>query len=167
MGSNLQVKSELDKGSTFYFQLTFSTPSVNTSEKQPAPFPDVTIKNKDVQVLIAEDNPVNQIVLESFLKAMGIKHIIVADNGEIALELCTKQQFDLIMMDIQMPLMGGLLATKHIRELANYHDVPIIAVTANITEKDEPEYVAAGITNTINKPVEFNSLKVIIDQYSE
>ncbi len=71
------------------------------------------------------------------------------------------------MIDIQMPVMGGLLATKYIRELANYHDVPIIAVTANITEKDEPEYVAAGITNTINKPIEFNSLKVIIDQYSE
>ncbi|MFP3616386.1 response regulator, partial [Paraburkholderia sp. SIMBA_050] len=89
-------------------------------------------KNKDIQVLIAEDNPINQIVLESFIKAMGINHITMAGNGEIALELCTKQQFDLIMMDIQMPVMGGLLATKYIRELANYHDVPIIAVTANI-----------------------------------
>ena len=167
MGSNLQVESELDKGSRFYFQLRLNIPIANTNVKQQAQLPDVTIKNKDVQVLIAEDNPVNQIVLESFLKAMGIKHITVADNGEIALELCTKQQFDLIMMDIQMPVMGGLLATKYIRELANYHDVPIIAVTANITEKDEPEYVAAGITNTINKPIEFNSLKVIIDQYSE
>ncbi|WP_409425754.1 MULTISPECIES: ATP-binding protein [unclassified Pseudoalteromonas] len=167
MGSNLQVESELDKGSRFYFQLTLSTPSSDVNVKQQAQLPDVNIKNKDIQVLIAEDNPVNQIVLENFLKAMGIKHITVADNGEIALELCTKQQFDLIMMDIQMPVMSGLLATKYIRELANYHDVPIIAVTANITEKDEPEYVAAGITNTINKPIEFNSLKVIIDQYSE
>ena len=166
MGATLQVKSELGKGSTFYFELTLNTSSQSTSliEEKPQPL-NGNFKGK--RILIAEDNPVNQIVLKSFLEKMGIEHITVADNGEIALELCTKQQFDLIMMDIQMPVMGGLLATKYIRELANYHDVPIIAVTANITEKDEPEYVAAGITNTINKPIEFNSLKVIIDQYSE
>lgn len=166
MGSALQVESELGKGSTFYFQLKLEIPCENTSFNQKVQLPDINIKNKDVRILIAEDNPVNQIVLESFLKAMGITHITMADNGEIALELCTKQQFDLIMMDIQMPVLGGLLATKYIRELPNYHDVPIIAVTANITEKDEPEYMAVGITQTINKPIESDVLKEVISKYA-
>ena len=165
MGATLQVKSELGKGSTFYFELTLNTSSQSTSliEEKPQPL-NGNFKGK--RILIAEDNPVNQIVLKSFLEKMGIEHITTADNGEIAVNMCTKQHFDLIMMDIQMPVMDGLLASKLIRELPGYSDTPIIATTANITHNDEPDYINAGITDIVNKPIEFNALQAALAKYT-
>lgn len=165
MGATLQVKSELGKGSTFYFELTLNTSSQSTSliEEKPQPL-NGNFKGK--RILIAEDNPVNQIVLKSFLEKMGIEHITTADNGEIAVNMCTKQHFDLIMMDIQMPVMDGLLASKLIRELPGYSDTPIIATTANITHNDEPDYINAGITDIVNKPIEFNALQAALAKHT-
>lgn len=165
MGTTLQVKSELGKGSTFYFELTLNTSSQSTSliEEKPQPL-NGNFKGK--RILIAEDNPVNQIVLKSFLEKMGIEHITTADNGEIAVNMCTKQHFDLIMMDIQMPVMDGLLASKLIRELPGYSDTPIIATTANITHNDEPDYINAGITDIVNKPIEFNALQAALAKHT-
>jgi CheY-like chemotaxis protein len=106
-----------------------------------------------VRVLYAEDNPVNQQVMRALLAPLDLD-LTVVDNGQLAVVACEGVAFDLILMDIQMPEMDGLTATRAIRAGDSPNQgAPIIAVTANAMAGDRDMCLAAGMTDYVSKPV--------------
>ncbi|MFT6902926.1 MAG: signal transduction histidine kinase [Colwellia sp.] len=112
-----------------------------------------------LKVLLVEDNPVNQLVAIKLLQSLQAQ-VTVAQNGQEALEKLPLENIDIVLMDIQMPIMDGLTATKHIRAQPQYNHLPIIAMTAHAREEDKQQCLAAGMNLHIAKPI---SLKVLRD----
>lgn len=104
------------------------------------------------RILLAEDNPINQAVALDMLDTIGLT-ADVAENGQEAIIRAANEHYDLIFMDMQMPVMGGLEATREIRRLSGYEGVPIIAMTANAFESDRQACLAAGMSDFLGKPV--------------
>lgn len=105
-----------------------------------------------ISVLLVEDNLVNQLVANELLMSLKAK-VTIADNGQHALDLLDEQTFDVVLMDIQMPIMDGLTATMKIRKQAKYHHLPIIAMTAHAREEDKQRSLDAGMNLHMAKPV--------------
>ena len=105
-----------------------------------------------ISVLLVEDNLVNQLVAKELLLNMNCK-VTIADNGLRALDMLTEQVFDVVLMDIQMPIMDGLTAAKKIRAQGKYQQLPIIAMTAHAREEDQQQSLAAGMNLHMPKPV--------------
>jgi signal transduction histidine kinase len=116
-----------------------------------------------VEVLLVEDNLVNQLVAKELLTAMKAS-VTIADNGQCALEVLSKKSFDVVLMDIQMPIMDGLTAAKKIREQPCYRQLPIIAMTAHAREEDKQHSFSAGMNKHIAKPV---TAKLLLDTIHE
>lgn len=104
------------------------------------------------QVLLAEDNRMNQQLIVEFLKQVGVS-ITLADNGRQAVELVAEHNFDAILMDLQMPILDGIEATRQIRKLNINHDIPIVALTASAMRGDRETSLAAGMNSYVTKPV--------------
>lgn len=136
---------------------TFSKVFLNDSDE------DMTNLSDKGQVLIFEDNPVNQIVTRKLLESAGYE-VDVAENGKIGIEMYEKSSYDIIIMDIQMPVMDGYEATKAIRAMSgNKSGTPIIALTANAFTEDREKCLAAGMDDYIAKPFKPNELFEAID----
>ncbi len=116
----------------------------------------------DANVLLAEDNPDNQQLIKILLEKRGI-NVTVANNGEEAIECALIDDFDLILMDMQMPVMGGLEATDVLRKAAC--DIPIIALTANVMKEDIQTYLQSGCNSTVAKPIDQSALFVELGRY--
>ena len=119
---------------------------------------------KGLKILVVEDNLVNQKLLQVVLKNLGCA-AEVASNGQVAIEKVRTDKFDLILMDLQMPVMGGLEATQFIRSQIS-KTVPIIALTAAATKEDEMNSLVAGMNDFITKPVDLAKLREKIAQWS-
>ncbi|MDL1956196.1 MAG: PAS domain S-box protein [Candidatus Desulfofervidus auxilii] len=122
------------------------------------------LNNIPLRILVAEDNPVNQKLIVKILEKQGWQ-VTVANNGKEAVEITEKEDFDLVLMDIQMPKMDGLSATRAIRErekITGKH-LPIIALTAHAFEEDKKECLAAGMDAYISKPIKIQKLFEIIE----
>ena len=119
---------------------------------------------KGLKVLIVEDNLINQELLQVQLKGMGCD-VDVASNGQVAVEKVRATRFDLVLMDMQMPIMGGCEATEMIRGLIS-KTLPILALTAAVMKKDEQRSLEAGMNDFITKPVELVQLKKKILQWT-
>lgn len=153
MGGEVQVESTPDIGSCFTILLprtachleAISDP-ISTQPSAPEA-PDMS----HLRVLIAEDNEINQLVVEAFLQECGTQATFV-DNGARLVEAVKSAQYDLILCDIRMPVMGGIEACTKIREFNP--DIPILAFTANVMQDDVRAYLEAGFTDVISKPVE-------------
>lgn len=151
MDGHIEVKSELKQGSCFIVKLPMSSGSKKqTTTKQQT----TTLDLENKHILLVEDNPINQLLVKAMLAPSNAK-ITLAENGELALSYFNNS-IDLILMDIQMPIMDGITATKKIRE--KNKTVPIIALTANIIESDLREYNSAGCNDWVGKPIEKNLL---------
>ncbi len=111
------------------------------------------IEFSGARVLLAEDNPINQEVASELLEDAGLT-VVVAPNGRRAVEMASQRAFDLILMDVQMPEMDGLQATRHIRGEPGGADVPIVAMTANAFGEDRQACLDAGMNDHIAKPVD-------------
>ena len=111
-----------------------------------------------LKILLVEDNLVNQLVAIKLLESMQA-HVVVAQNGQEALDKLPLDNFDIILMDIQMPVMDGLTATQHIRAQQQYNKLPIIAMTAHAREEDRQQCIAAGMNLHIAKPISLNVLR--------
>ncbi len=118
-----------------------------------------------IKVLLVEDNLVNQMVAQELLKSMQAD-VVIANNGQEAIELLTQHKIDVVLMDIQMPVMDGLTATKKIRTMEKYQHLPIIAMTAHARAEDHQQSLAAGMNKHIAKPVTyqvlFSTIKAVI-----
>ena len=137
-----------------------STQNTVASRVSPAPFlPQDSFECDPLQVLVVEDNTINQRLAVSFLNKAGHR-VEVAVHGQQAIERFERQPFDLILMDIQMPVMGGVEATQIIRQLEqNGPRIPIIAMTAHNLPGDRERLMSYGMDGYISKPVRFEALK--------
>lgn len=112
---------------------------------------------RGVKLLLAEDNEINQELIVELLQECGIE-LVVANNGQEALEKLQQAQFDGILMDCQMPVMDGYCATRRIREHPDYQNLPIIAVTANAMEGDREKAISSGMNDHISKPIHLENV---------
>ena len=158
------MESEVDKGSTFWFTLpqkaTVSTEQVEEGEE-------VKEGRKMVsgrRILVAEDNEDCLAMITDMLSIPG-HEVVPARNGQAAVELAQIHKPDLILMDIRMPVMDGLQATKQIREITTLTDLPIIALSAFTNEADQEEQFAAGCTAHLSKPFSSALLFETLDKY--
>lgn len=178
MGGRIGVQSQAGAGSTFWFMLAL--PRVDT-EQQPAVVPETTSTpakaetaswtdkketKKTLHILLAEDNRVNQMLAVKLIEKFGYQ-TEVAENGRLALERVQDSHFDLIFMDMQMPEMDGLSATRAIRALGGkWADIPIIAMTANAMQSDREACIAAGMNDFLSKPLSRAALQRVLNEWS-
>ncbi|SNS18069.1 PAS domain S-box-containing protein [Noviherbaspirillum humi] len=154
MGGEIGVDSEPGRGSTFWFCASFAVAAgdVNT-EKPDAPSSDEAQQTvKGARILLVEDNPFNQQVACELLAAAGVE-AAVAEHGEQALEMLQRKTFDCVLMDMQMPVMDGLEATRRLRRMPGLATLKVIAMTANAGTEDRERCLAAGMDDFITKPV--------------
>ncbi|MEO1252071.1 MAG: ATP-binding protein [Pseudomonadota bacterium] len=155
MGGELRVKSEPGIGSDFSFSLAAKTVTRNHSFGGDASEKKIALAREDMKVLAAEDNDINQMVLRQILKA-HTTNITFVQNGADALKAWESAEYDLILMDIQMPVMDGVAATKEIRkrEMGQTRPkTPIIALTANAMGHQVEEYILSGMDSHVSKPI--------------
>jgi PAS domain S-box-containing protein len=155
MGGDVGVRSEPGQGSEFWFTACLALggmapaapPLPTAAEDQ------LRRSHAGARVLLAEDNAVNQQVALQLLQAVGLQ-VTVAGDGEEALQLAQSGPHDLVLMDIQMPVMDGLEATRRLRALPAHARTPIVAMTANAFEEDRAACLAAGMDDHVAKPVD-------------
>jgi PAS domain S-box-containing protein len=169
MGGRLQVHSALGKGSVFSFTVVFDIAdeaAVQTSPEVLAHAPSGSQAQASLRVLVVEDNPINQRLALLLLGKWG-HHTTLAENGQVALDLIRAgQRFDLVMMDMQMPVMGGLEATRSLRLLEaqqGWAPLPVIAMTANAMESDRQACLDAGMDDYLSKPIDRLALAAVLD----
>lgn len=148
-------------------QCLLSLESKPSTKKIPKQIDSVTAKSPAYtgKVLLAEDNPVNQMVAAAMLEILGMK-VDIANNGVEACNLYKNTAYDLILMDIQMPGMDGVQATEEIRKLESTHDryTPIAALTANAMEGDKERFLDAGMDDYLSKPFKQSELEALIER---
>jgi len=148
----------LDKKSTNIEDLADTINMMINRYDSPPPVEDVIQKDDNViKILLAEDYKHSQIIVTRLLKKNGFENIVVVENGEAALEMSKKENFSLILMDMQMPIMNGFEATEKIRKLPEYKDTPIIALTAFAMKGDREKCLESGATDYIPKPIDSTS----------
>lgn len=161
-GGKVSLTSEIGVGSCFMVDL----PYVNAHHDLLLPPQDhsptssgqtTSQTSRTFTILLVEDNEANVMTISSYLSAKGYE-ILIANNGQEALDMVRSVQPDLILMDIQMPIMDGLEATQKIRQLPDFANIPIIALTALAMETDIERCLAAGATSYLSKPVKMREL---------
>ncbi|XZG70177.1 PAS domain S-box protein [Chitinibacteraceae bacterium HSL-7] len=150
MGGTLRVRSQPNFGSEFSFELTL--PLAHVSERPVEPVVDFAAILRGRKVLVADDHPFNQQVATELLEAVGID-VTVAADGVQALRCASEASYDAILLDVQMPEMDGYEVCRELRRRAEYADVPILAMTANVSMSDRRQCLAAGMNDFIGKPV--------------
>jgi PAS domain S-box-containing protein len=166
MGGEIGVESSLGEGTTFWFTASFTRPDrpdLSTSSMDANPdFQQFSPGHRRLNVLVADDNEVNRKLFSLMLTKAGHTVEIVAD-GRQAVAAAQAGSYDLILMDIQMPVMDGLAATKEIRAIGGeFATIPIVAVTANAMKGDHERYLAAGLDDYVSKPIEPDQLNAAI-----
>ncbi len=167
MGGNLSCESEHGKGSTFLFTVCFDIANEeDVIEQKQEETADCECKQETgpLRILVTEDNELNQMIALEILGTKGYQ-IDVAGNGLEAIEKIRENSYDLILMDIQMPRMDGLTATRKIRQMPGYEEIPIIAMTANAMTEDYEKSMQAGMNDHLAKPVDPMKLFALIEKW--
>jgi len=158
MGGTIQVQSSVGQGSEFSFELDFKRMDTPPIPKVTNNY-DSSVSNvlQGKRVLVVEDDDINQMVTGLLLKKIGVEYE-VAENGAIAIERINSQTYDLILMDIQMPIMDGIQATQHIRQIDDYKNLPIIAMSAGVMLEEKKACTLAGMNGFVSKPTNIDQL---------
>ena len=165
--SSIQLESEPGKGSVFSFQLIFKNSDKAKLATRSFNIPAIKTSLKGTKLLLAEDNPINVLLAKQFLKKWDVDFDI-AENGAIALELAKHNSYDMILMDLQMPLMDGYMATEQIRQLepaSVFKNIPIIALSASTMLDNKDRAFTVGMTDYVGKPFNPDELYRKIEYY--
>ncbi|MDP5011937.1 MAG: PAS domain S-box protein [Crocinitomicaceae bacterium] len=146
MGSMIQFNSEKLKGSNFFFDLNLQ---IGQSEKESQQTAKVELSNS-ISIAIAEDNPLNQLLLQSIFNKAQL-HFTIVSNGKELIDLLSNESYDVVLLDIQMPVMDGIETIKAIRNDCK-NNIPVIALTANASQEDKEHYLEIGMSGVISKP---------------
>lgn len=160
MGGRLEVKSKEGEGSTFYFNLNMRIGSHEEEPEKELGAPITEGKEGPLNILLAEDAEDNRLLVKAFLKDTPHK-LDMAENGEKAVEMFTAGEYDLILMDMQMPVMDGYTATRVIRGWENRNErksIPIVAFTAHALKEEVEKCLESGCTNHLAKPIKKKDL---------
>lgn len=149
-GGTLSVKSIVGEGSIFSFTLDFE--NTNKEFIVEEKLEEYNSENKNIKVLVVEDIPLNQLLMKTLLDEFGFERDIAA-NGKIALEYLEKNNYDIILMDLQMPIMNGFETTEYIRKTMK-SKIPIIALTADVTTVDLDKCTSVGMNDYLAKPID-------------
>lgn len=159
MGGRITVQSQAGYGTSFEVLIAFDLcdekmgkEKINKNRKKEA---------QNGKVLLVEDNRINQLVALKFLEHLGFE-VDSAVNGQEAVEMAKASEYDVVLMDIQMPIMDGITACQEIRKIPGAKDTPVIAMTANAMEGDRDTYIEAGLDDYIAKPVHLTDLEKIL-----
>ncbi|MCP4353252.1 MAG: response regulator [Desulfobacterales bacterium] len=172
MGGEVGVESEQGTGSKFWFTAAFEKQTGKMkydTDKSSVPGFQFPVSKHNIHILLVEDNEVNRKVVLALLKKLGF-NADIACNGAHAVEILGKSAYDIVLMDIQMPEMNGIDATKVIRDPGSKvirHDIPVIAMTANAMKGDREICIEAGMDDYIAKPVEPSELLALIRKHFE
>jgi signal transduction histidine kinase/serine phosphatase RsbU (regulator of sigma subunit) len=164
MGTQLQVKSELDQGSTFWFDLSLAVVTAEAELKSTRTGDIIGYEGKRRKVLVVDDKPENRLVLNGLLKPLGFE-VIEGKNGQEEVEKACAYQPDIILTDLVMPVMTGFEAVQAIREKPELKNLVIIAVSASVFEKDKDKSQVVGCNAFLHKPVEVDKLFGILAHY--
>jgi len=159
MGGHLEVKSKAGEGSTFYFSMVAGVCAETWRSAAAAGGPAARTGTEKLKILLAEDNPINRKLVVRLMDKRG-HEVVAVENGLQAVEKVEQERFDLVLMDVQMPGMDGLEATRQIRalEAALGKHTPILALTANAMKGDETSCLSAGMDGYLTKPFEADKL---------
>jgi signal transduction histidine kinase len=163
MGGEIGFESEEGKGSRFYFEIPFKSWSEELLQPVNQDLKDWPLS--DIKVLIAEDVRINQVVIQKMLQSFGLSTIEIVENGEEAVQKLKENWYDVILMDIQMPVMDGLEASRQINTHFKEKKPVIIATTANALLADQEKYREAGIDGYLSKPINKEALKEALQKY--
>jgi two-component system sensor histidine kinase/response regulator len=157
MGGEVGADSTVGQGSTFWFTIILQhghgpMPTVNDADLPLSAEHRLRAQHRGARILLAEDHPINTEVVQQMLHAAELD-VVVAANGRIALEKAIAERLDLILMDMQMPEMDGIEATRAIRRLPAHAATPILALTANAFAEDRRACLVAGMNDVLTKPV--------------
>ena len=169
MGGEIRLESDQGIGSRFSFYLSLPVDSeIDTSAKENSSvrlhgnYLSKVLINKNI--LVVEDVLTNQIIANELLTQAGL-NVEIANNGKEAVKMAKEQQYDIIVMDIQMPVMDGYTATEIIRQNSNHQKTPIIAMTANAMKEDKEKCLSAGMNGHIAKPLDIDQVVVELEKY--
>ncbi len=162
MGGTIQARSEMGIGSTFSFTANFGLTKEQITEAPGLITPALALPRQGLRVLLAEDNAINMHLAKELLKKRG-NSVTGVSTGKEALEALAKEPFDLVLMDVQMPEMGGEEATRRIRAgEAGDPRVPIVALTAYALEGDRERFLVAGMDDYLSKPIDMEELDRVL-----
>jgi signal transduction histidine kinase/CheY-like chemotaxis protein len=172
MGGNLQLESTLGQGSRFFFQVSFTLAATPESVTDAPLIPRAKEQSKSkplsgLRVLVIEDNKINQLVAQGLLSQEGAQ-VTLADNGALGVAAVARSSpgFDVVLMDVQMPVMDGYTATRAIRQELGLTELPIIAMTANAMASDRAACLEAGMNDHVGKPFELEHLVSMLLRYT-
>ncbi|GAB2543448.1 ATP-binding protein [Spirosoma aerophilum] len=162
-GGQVTVTSEQGKGSCFTVTIPFRRAPAEMAPHQAATLANSPPQPRAYRLLIVEDNPVNQKLAQRVLQRLGYQSDL-AENGQVALDRLKERDYDVILMDLQMPVMDGYTTTRHIRTVLG-KTVPIIAMTAHAFASEREQCVQAGMNDFLTKPYRIEELQRVIQQH--
>ena len=171
MNGKISVESKIGKGSTFHVSIPLSVDKQNSSRPSLANnLPGEIIRENEntSSILLAEDNTDNAMVIEAYLKSTPYHVTTVKDGNQAVEEIQSEKKFDLVLMDIQMPVLDGLEATQKIRaweKEKKVSHIPILALTSHAMNGDEEKSITAGCNSHITKPITKKKLLEMIEQF--